>query len=604
MNSIKVKIGIPIIMMLLFIIGIYFFTTSFLEKQKSDNVVINLAGKQRMLTQKLTKDILAFNQNIATKEQIVNTIQKFDTTLKGLVDGNTKLNLPKCENAKIVQQLDKVKIYWATFRKAIEIQINNGIDNYQKEEQLSYILQNNLSLLSEMDKAVKMLEQNSTKKAESLISFMQILSFAGCLIVLLTFLVIHKTVSIPLTHLEKHAKCIADKKYNKIKIKRKDEFGKVINSFNYMIESIKTQREHDDILANGVDNMLVEIEKFANGDLSVGLEPSKEKIIDQLSSGFNHIIATVSHAITNVFNAIDSTILVSSMMASSIEEMAIAGEELTKQTNKISTSISSMHNKISVGKESTNFIAESLSSVGEIAKEGGITFSKSMDSMQTISSVISSTEQKVTDLGEHSIKIGEVIKVIREIADQTNLLALNASIEAARAGEHGRGFAIVADEVKKLAEKTSSATEEITSIIDNIQNDTDLVIKSMEKSKTEVQIGKELAITTEKSIANIIDLMNTNIKEINQLAYDSNEQAETFEQIANNIIIIDNVVSESTNGIQQIAKASDELNQLTDSLQRLIHYFNFDKTNANIFYNKQTEPINNQSSVTEKILTN
>ncbi|MEE9431290.1 MAG: methyl-accepting chemotaxis protein [Melioribacteraceae bacterium] len=601
MNSVKVKIGIPIVMMLLFIVGIYFFTTSFLEKQKLDNIVINLAGKQRMLTQKLTKDVLAFNQNKTTKKNIKSTIQEFETVLKGLTFGNEKLNLPKCDNQKIIEQLTKTAKLWQPFKKAVTVQLNFQTSSIEKEESLTYILKNNLDVLTEMNKAVKMLEQHSTQKAESLISFMLTLFFVGSFIVLVIFVIMHRTISIPLKHLEKHANDITKNKFDTIKIKRNDEFGSVIKSFNYMIENIEKQRKHDDIIAKGVEDMLVEMKRFADGDLSVGLESSKDKIICQLSKGFNSIVQTVSHAITNVFNAIDSTILVSTMMASSIEEMAVAGDELTKQTNEISESIGNMNSEITVTTESTNSIAESLTNVGRIAKEGGDTFSKSMDSLETISTTVTSTEQKVIALGNNSYKIGEVIQVIREISDQTNLLALNAAIEAARAGEHGRGFAVVADEVKKLAEKTSFATEEITLIIDEIQSDTESVVSSIQISKTEVQKGKTLAMTTEESITNIINLTNNNIDEINQLALASNQQAEAFGQITQNIMIIDNVASESTIGIQQIAQAAEELNQLTERLQSLIHYFNFDQKNANISYNPEEENIENNSLATEMI---
>lgn len=592
MNSVKIKIGTPIVIILLFIIGIFFFTTSFLEKQKLDNVAINLAGKQRMLTQKLTKDILAFNQNKGTKNNIVSTIQEFDSVIKGLVSGDEKLSLPKCENKEIHSQLIKVDNLWQPFKNSILTQIDNQTSSYQKEEKLTYILDNNLIVLTEMNKAVKLLEQHSTKKAEALISLMLNLLFVGSFIVLFTFFAIHKTISIPLDHFEKHANNMACGVYDKIEIKRNDEFGKVIKSFNYMASCTENQKQRDLVLAKGVDKLLVKMESFAKGDLTVSFDTSDDNTITKLAEGFNKVVSTVNHAIANVNTAIDSTISVSNMMAASIEELAAGSEELKRQTNEISSSVSEMNNNVNSTTQSTNLVAESSTNVGNIAKQSGETFSRSMRSMESISSVVSATQEKLATLGENSNKIGEVIGVIKEISDQTNLLALNAAIEAARAGEHGRGFAVVADEVKKLSEKTGLATEEITDIIERIQDDTSEVIESMGKNNNEITSGKILAIDTDNSLKNIINLASNNVQEINQLALSSKEQADAFAQITENTIMIDNVASESVIGIQQIAGAAEELNELTERLQVVINYFNIQ--NSNTISNNIIQENNNQ----------
>ncbi|MCP5062106.1 MAG: hypothetical protein GY936_06540 [Ignavibacteriae bacterium] len=583
MNSVKIKVGTPIVIILLFIIGIYFFTTSFLEKQKLDNVAINLAGKQRMLTQKLTKDILAFNQNKGNKDNIENTIQEFDLVINGLISGNKKLKLAKSGNIEIHEQLIKVANLWQPFKNSIIKQIDKQTSSYQKEEYLTYILDNNLIVLSEMNKAVKMLEQYSTQKAESLISFMLSIFFAGSFIVLLTFFIMHRTISIPLVHFEKHANNMACGVYDKISLERNDEFGKVIKSFNHMASCTESQRQRDIAIVNGVEELLVKMDIFANGDLTVGIDPSEDPTIAKLSDGFNKVVSTVNHAIANVNAAIDSTISVSNMMAASIEELAAGSEEMKRQTNEISSSVSEMNNNVNSTTQSTNLVAESSTNVGNIAKQGGETFSKSMQNMESISLVVSATQEKLTTLGENSNKIGEVIEVIKEISDQTNLLALNAAIESARAGEHGRGFAVVADEVKKLSEKTGLATEEITKIIERIQDDTSEVIESMEKNNNEITSGKSLAIDTDNSLKNIIILASNNVQEINQLALSSKEQADAFAQITENTIMIDNVASESAIGIQQIAGAAEELNELSEKLQEVINYFNIkqNETNSN-----------------------
>ena len=163
--------------------------------------------------------------------------------------------------------------------------------------------------------------------------------------------------------------------------------------------------------------------------------------------------------------------------------------------------------------------------------------------------------------------------MIEDIADQTNLLALNAAIEAARAGEQGRGFAVVADEVRKLAERTTKATKEITSMISQIQKDTTGAVNSMEEGTKEVESGKKLADEAGKALKDIITATDKVLDIVNTVAAASEEQSSAAEQISHNIEAINSVTQESTTGIQQIAKASEDLSRLTSTLQGQISKF-------------------------------
>ena len=194
--------------------------------------------------------------------------------------------------------------------------------------------------------------------------------------------------------------------------------------------------------------------------------------------------------------------------------------------------------------------------------------------------MVNKSAETVKELGKSSDQIGEIIGVIDDIADQTNLLALNAAIEAARAGEQGRGFAVVADEVRKLAERTTKATKEIAGMIKKIQADTTGAVQSMEEGTQEVERGIELADKAGMSLKEIVGVSQKVTDMVTQIAAASEEQSSASEQISKNVEGISKVTGETAQGTQQIARAAEDLNRLTENLQKLIGQFKLGRTDG------------------------
>jgi methyl-accepting chemotaxis protein len=190
--------------------------------------------------------------------------------------------------------------------------------------------------------------------------------------------------------------------------------------------------------------------------------------------------------------------------------------------------------------------------------------------------VVKKSAETVEALGRSSDQIGEIVQVIDDIADQTNLLALNAAIEAARAGEQGRGFAVVADEVRKLAERTTKATKEIAAMIKQIQKDTGEAVESMKVGTDEVERGKALADEAGRSLNLMITGAVEVVDMIMQVAAASEEQSSVAAEISKNVDSIRNVTKETTTGVQEIARASEDLNRLTVNLQQSVSIFRID----------------------------
>ncbi|MGE5498339.1 MAG: methyl-accepting chemotaxis protein, partial [Syntrophothermus sp.] len=187
--------------------------------------------------------------------------------------------------------------------------------------------------------------------------------------------------------------------------------------------------------------------------------------------------------------------------------------------------------------------------------------------------VVGEASKTVERLGESSNQIGQIILVIDDIADQTNLLALNAAIEAARAGEQGRGFAVVADEVRKLAERTIKATKEIAAMINQIQSDTGNTVAAIMKGTEEVENGKSHAYRSGEALNSIITDLTTSA-DIALQAVNANEEISAgAEHISRNMEGISAVTQQSASGTEQIARAAEDLNRLTVNLQDLVSRF-------------------------------
>ena len=268
----------------------------------------------------------------------------------------------------------------------------------------------------------------------------------------------------------------------------------------------------------------------------------------------------------------------STEISSSTEEMAAGAQEQSSQASEVATAVEEMTKTLGETNGNIRKVADGAKSAKDSANAGGTVVDDTIKGMKRISDVVNQSASQVKVLGASSEKIGEIVGVINDIADQTNLLALNAAIEAARAGEQGRGFAVVADEVRKLAERTSKATKEIASMIKQIQADTNQAVISMDKGTEEVGKGITLAEQAGQMLLGIVGNAESVADMVSQIAAASEQQASASEQISKNVEAISTVTQESASGVQQIAKTAEDLNRLTENLQQLLEKFNLGGT--------------------------
>ena len=339
-------------------------------------------------------------------------------------------------------------------------------------------------------------------------------------------------------------------------------------------EIIKGINETLDAIIAPIKEGVASLEKMADGDLTIRITSDYNGDHQLIKNSINTVAASLNKTLREVEEAISATASASHEISSSAEEMSAGASEQSGQTTEVAGAVEEMTRTILETTKNSSMAAKSAKNSGITAKEGGKVVAETIEGMNRIAEVVKKSAGTVQELGKSSDQIGEIVQVIDDIADQTNLLALNAAIEAARAGEQGRGFAVVADEVRKLAERTTKATKEIAGMIRQIQKDTSGAVESMTKGTEEVEKGKALADKAGKSLNEIIQGADKVVDIITQVAAASEEQSATSEQISKNIELINNVARESTTGIQQIAKASEDLSRLTNNLQELISKFN------------------------------
>jgi methyl-accepting chemotaxis protein len=260
-------------------------------------------------------------------------------------------------------------------------------------------------------------------------------------------------------------------------------------------------------------------------------------------------------------------------LASTSSRQSAAANTQTERTAQVATAMHEMSSTVNQVSESARQAAEAAEKATETAHAGEQVVEQSAGNMRAIATSVSATAAKIRELGKSSNQIGEIVKVIEDIADQTNLLALNAAIEAARAGDQGRGFAVVADEVRKLAERTTTATKEIATRIQTIQTETRTVVQAMEAGTAQVEEGVKTTERTGGSLQEIIRMNDRVHDMINQIAATTAEQSATSAEVSSNVGEIARLAQESANGALESAKACDELSAMAIDLEKIFGQF-------------------------------
>jgi methyl-accepting chemotaxis protein len=313
--------------------------------------------------------------------------------------------------------------------------------------------------------------------------------------------------------------------------------------------------------------------QLASGDLTTNIRiVGRDELarvgasFNQMTAQFANLISEVNHSSTQVNQNADALSVTAEQVAQSSRQQSERAAEAANSVEQLNTSFKA----IAVTSEE---IVSAANTARDLSKHGNKVVASAVQGIEKVARTVSESAVSIADLGQRSNEIGKILSVIKDIADQTNLLALNAAIEAARAGEQGRGFAVVADEVRKLAERTTAATAEISKMIGAIQSDTGQAVDSMRQGSNEVRVGVELANQAGKALQDITRSVEQVVEMIGQIASATRDQSSASDSLTTTVEEIARMAQENSRAIELAATTSQDMVNHSKGLQNVISRF-------------------------------
>jgi methyl-accepting chemotaxis protein len=406
---------------------------------------------------------------------------------------------------------------------------------------------------------------------------MMLLAFGICAgAALVTLFTLDNRVLTPVKQLGDFAERYGQGDYRaRAAVESADDFGFIAENLNRAAESSSRaiyNQEAQEALQKSVTEFLTIVSQIGRGDLTLRGSVTNDAL--------GNVVDSVNYMLDNFVKVLERVRKAAIDVQSSANDILIASEEMSSgavQQDQEITNTSSAVEQLTVSMKQVSNNAEASAEAArralDAAEQGNRSVRDTLEGMQRIRSSVQATAKRIKTLGDRSLEISEIVKVINDITEQTNLLALNAAIEAARAGEAGRGFAVVADEVRKLAEHSRSATKDIAALIKAIQAETNDAVVVMEEGTREVEIGARLADQAGRALDAISTVVRQSAELVQEISLASKQQVRGTEGVANAMQIISNITRQTSQGARQTSRTVEQLVHMSEQLNEALAQF-------------------------------
>lgn len=464
--------------------------------------------------------------------------------------------LTKPETKKLLARLDELEQqFYELGQKTFQLKRENNVEAYTQ-----LITTTGRDITTQFDEAAEQLAEiqqkdmnqankDTTSEAESSEVWIIIIGAIALAIGIIVTIYMSRILSRPLITLSEAAKRIADGDLTgeEIVIHNRDEIGELAEAFNQMAKNLRDVLEKAEMSAEQV---------AASSEQLTASAEQTSKATEQIALTIQNVAAGVEKQVQSVEETSET-----------IDQMSEGIQQISERAQNVST------------------IAMQTS---EKASKGGQTIQTAVAQMNTVNDTVERLAGIVKGLGNRSEQIGKITEVISGIAEQTNLLALNAAIEAARAGEHGRGFAVVADEVRKLAEQSAQSAQQIASLIATIQEETNEAVQSMETVLKEVETGTGAIRTSGEAFQQIQTAVHEVAAQIQDVSASVQQMSAAAEQVVQSMQLVTQIAESAASGTQEVSAATEEqlasmeeisasaasLSKMAEDLQSLVKRFN------------------------------
>jgi methyl-accepting chemotaxis protein len=500
--------------------------------QGSDSIQINLAGAERMLSQKMTKEALMLSRD-DNPDPLRASMTRFDKVLRGLSEGDAELQLPGTRDPEILSGLATVRQTWEPIRKALEQMLANP---RKAEASLAPVASGNMPLLMQMDGVVKLFEQRANDKVSATLRLQVAITAILIGLLFLAWLIVQRNVIRPLVAAVDYVGIVSGGdltgQLDAVFRRRTDEIGDLARAMQSMSTNLRTM---------------------------IGEISGKTQVVLSSSANLQKNAAEMSSGSRNASDRAHSVAAAAEQMSANVTSVAVGIEQTTTNLDHVAKATGGM-----------------TSTIGQIAADSASARRITEEATRQATHVTG----QIGRLGTAAREIGKVTETIMEISAQTNLLALNATIEAARAGTAGKGFAVVANEIKILAEQASAATDDIKTQIEAIQSAS--TGSAAEVEKISHVIGQVTAIVTSiaaaiEEQAGVTENIARNISEASIGVRDANirvaESSTVSRAIAEDIAAVDQVAGSMAASSEHVRSDAVELATVSGQLKSTVARF-------------------------------